>query len=141
MGRNPNGSSIHESYKAQLKESRLFSEIPSLEYLENAEYDTLLQKSVVFLDLIDSSANNAILECLARGTPLLVNRLPAVEEYLGQNYPLFYNYLDEAAEKLKNIDLLKDASTYLLRSPIRRTLTYECFVETLTGSKIYQNLN
>ena len=29
------------------------------------------------------TANNAVIECIARGTPILVCRHPSVEEYLG----------------------------------------------------------
>ena len=56
-------------------------------YMSDIDYDELLTKNIVFLDLYDSSANNAIIECIARGTPILVNPIPAVVEYLGEDYP------------------------------------------------------
>ena len=43
--------------------------------LSNEDYDILLSENIVFLDLYDSSANNAVIECIARATPLLVNNL------------------------------------------------------------------
>lgn len=47
-------------------------------------------------------ASNVVLECISMKTPLLVNRVGDIEEYLGKDYPL---YLDEAqeAEKLNSI--------------------------------------
>ena len=33
---------------------------------------------------------NTVVECIVRCTPLVINRLPALEEYLGEDYPLFY---------------------------------------------------
>lgn len=140
MGQHPIGLSVQETYKAEIKQSRPLNEIPSLDYLDNNGYDLLLQRAVVFLDLLDSSANNAILECLSRGTPLLVNHLPAVEEYLGREYPLYYTSLEEGIEKLHNSDLLKAAAAYLLEHSVHHALTYDHFLQKLTSSKIYKNL-
>ncbi len=66
--------------------------------LSNDEYDSLLSKNVVFLDLIDCSAVNTVIECIVRNTPLIVNRLPALEEVLGTSYPGFYENLSHASE-------------------------------------------
>lgn len=82
-------------------------------YLSNKQYDEIMSKSVVFLDLYDSIANNAILECISRQTPILVNPLDSVVEYLGKDYPFYYYSLDEAAEKLEDDDLLQETSEYL----------------------------
>jgi hypothetical protein len=140
MGNNWHGQKVLEDYKAQLKERGYVGDIPSVNYLENNEYDQLLTESAVFLDLIDSSANNAVLECIARGTPLLVNRLAAVEEYVGKEYPLFYRSLEEASQKLADVPLLKHASTYLLSNPIREQLTYDHFVDSFVKSTVYHHL-
>lgn len=59
--------------------------------LNNMEYDTLLSKTVVFLHLEDASAVNTVIECIMRNTPIIVNKLPAIVEYLGDEYPLYYN--------------------------------------------------
>ena len=52
-------------------------------WLPHNEYDDLLSRNIVFLDLYDSSANNVIVECIRRNTPVMVNPLPAVESTLG----------------------------------------------------------
>lgn len=82
-------------------------------YLENDMYDDVLSRYVVFLKLKDASAVNTILECIARNTPIIVNRLPAVEEYLGTNYPLFYTNIEDVPIILKNKCLIVRASKYL----------------------------
>lgn len=61
-----------------------------LEHTPNSTYDKLLSENVVFLNLIDASACNTVVECIVRNTPLIVNRLPALEEVLGEDYPGFY---------------------------------------------------
>ena len=77
------------------------------------EYDNLLSNNIVFVDLFDASANNAVLECIIRNTPILINKLPAIVEYLGENYPLYFNNLDEVSKILENNDLILQAHEYL----------------------------
>jgi len=76
---------------------------PSLTHiprLNNDAYDALLSRSVVFVNLLASVANNTILECLRRYVPLVVNRLAGPLHYLGYNYPLFYERLVDVYELL-----------------------------------------
>jgi hypothetical protein len=81
--------------------------------LPDDEYDRLLASSLIFVHLHDSAANNAIVECLVRGTPLLVNPLPSVREYVGEDYPLYFTSLEEAARKASDLDLVHDAHRFL----------------------------
>jgi len=108
--------------------------------LSNEDYDQLLSENVIFLDLYDSSANNAIIECIARATPLLVNPLPAVVEYLGKDYPLYYDSLEEAAEKVENFDLVKAAHEYLRDCETRQKLSQEYFKNSFEQSEVYDLL-
>lgn len=81
--------------------------------LSNDEYDTLLSESVVFLDLIECSAVNTVIECIVRNTPIIINRLPALEEILGKNYPGFYRNLAHAAEILQDTNKISIIHNYL----------------------------
>ena len=108
--------------------------------LDDHIYDEMLSENLVFLDLYDSSANNAITECIARATPVLVNRIPAVEEYLGEDYPFYFDSLERAAEKALDFELIKETHEYLLNWEVRKKLTQEYFRESLRNSKIYQEL-
>lgn len=79
------------------------------------DYDELLTQNIVFLNLYDASAVNTIIECAVRETPILVNRLPSVEEILGKGYPLFYKTIDEAQLLLVNSQKIREATEYLKR--------------------------
>lgn len=92
-----------------------YRSVELLHHVDNDEYDELLANNVVFLNLVDCSAVNTVIECIVRNTPLLVNPLPAVVEYLGKEYPLYYNTLDEAAKLLMSDDKLQEAHIYLRR--------------------------
>lgn len=93
---------------------RRYGGVRELEPVENHAYDDLLASNVVFVELMTSVANNTIVECIARNTPIVVNRLPGPEYYLGHAYPLFY----EEFETLQNVitaDRIMEAHEYLTR--------------------------
>ena len=104
------------------------------------EYDELLSTSVVFLNLFDAAANTTVLECLGRHTPLVINRLPGVEEYLGREYPLYYSTLNEACMLLDNHEKLMEASHYLAQHYHSNPPTGERFVKEFASSAIYRSL-
>jgi hypothetical protein len=78
------------------------------------EYDELLSKNIVFIDLFDAAANNTILECIIRNTPIIVNKLPPIIDYLGEDYPLYFNELNEVPDLLINEKILA-AHNYLTK--------------------------
>lgn len=81
-------------------------------WLENEAYDDLLSSCVMFLELFDASANNAIIEAIARNTPVVVNRHSAVQEYLGDDYPLYFDTIDDV-EKLMDLSLIRAAHDHI----------------------------
>ena len=93
-------------------ERHKWSGVETLDWLPHEEYDEILTSGIVFLDLYDSSANNAVIECIARNTPLLVNRHPAVVEYCGEDYPLYFDNLEHASSILYDTDLIISAHEY-----------------------------
>lgn len=107
-----------------------------LENVSNHQYDNILKSSVVFIKLVDASAVNTILECIVRNTPILVNRLPATEEYLGKDYPLFFDDLNEATNLLSDIRNIKKAYKYLCKMS-KEKFTIEYFIHTLISSDLY----
>ena len=83
--------------------------------LSNDEYDSLLSRNIVFLKLRDCSAVNTVLECIARKTPIVLNRHPALEEALGSDYPGFYEDLSEASVILNSISSIHACHEYLAK--------------------------
>jgi hypothetical protein len=108
-------------FEACLETERLRSGAPPLDSweahidsrLNNAAYDDMLSRSIVFAELYDAGACNAVIECMARGTPVLVNRLPALEDYLGSEYPFFYEDVEQAGEFGRQDDRVEAAHRYL----------------------------
>lgn len=77
-------------------------------------YDELLATHVILTEVFDASANNVVIECIVRNTPLVVNRHPAVIEYLGAAYPLYFDKPHEIPELLLP-DRILAAHHYLSR--------------------------
>jgi hypothetical protein len=109
-------------------------------HVPDAEYDALLAENVAFVELYDASANNTVIECLARATPLLVNPLPAVVEHLGGDYPLYFGDLDEAARKAEDAGRLRAAHEHLLANPLRDRLDAGSFRRSFEESEVYARL-
>ncbi|MEP1869072.1 MAG: hypothetical protein ABJJ44_06060 [Paraglaciecola sp.] len=105
-------------------------------FLPNDEYDNLLAESVVFIDFYDTAANNAIIECIARGVPILCPSISAATDYLGANYPLYYETYEEAAYLIANTQALCDASEYLLQSGVGNKLSPNWFVNSIVESDV-----
>jgi hypothetical protein len=81
--------------------------------LSNEGYDELLSENGVFLNLVDASAVNTVIECIVRNTPVFVNRLPANEEALGKDYPGFYDSFECAEEAASDWGRYDQAHNYL----------------------------
>jgi glycosyltransferase involved in cell wall biosynthesis len=129
---------VHEDFKW---DSILQNDsVTQLGRVTDDEYDSLLEDSVVFLNLLDAPANTAVVECIARNTPLLINRLPGVIEYLGEDYPFYYSSIEEAEAKLQQPALIRETSKYLSRSPMKAVLTGESFLAAVQNSAIYRSL-
>jgi hypothetical protein len=82
-------------------------------YVNSYEYDELLKKNIIFIHLYDSSANNTILEAISYKVPIIVNKHPAVVEYLGENYPLYYEDENEINDNFISSERILNAYNYL----------------------------
>lgn len=96
---------------------RQHDSVQIIEKLDDAAYDDLLAQNLVFLNLIDASACNTVMECIVRTTPLIVNKHPAVVEVLGDAYPGYYQNLPHAAEMLGDIAQITAIHDYLVALP------------------------
>jgi len=81
--------------------------------VDNDEYDAMLSSAISYVNLYDTSANNSVIECIASATPILINRLSAVQEYLGKKYPLYFDDITHANKILKDNKRILDAHEYL----------------------------
>ncbi len=114
-------------------------DIKYLERLDDQSYDELISENIVFLDLFDSSANNIIMECISRCTPILVKKLPAIVEYLGEEYPFYFDTLEEAEEKIEDSNYVNKSYNYLLKMN-KNKFTYNYFIESFIKTKIYSDI-
>ncbi|SKB15711.1 hypothetical protein PL11201_80020 [Planktothrix sp. PCC 11201] len=114
--------------------------VTELEFVSNQEYDSLLSSSVVLCLLYATAANNVVIECIARGTPILINPLPSVVEYLGENYPLYVKDVHEAEIVLNKENQIKAASDYLLKRRNDIDLSFEGWLKKIAESNFYKGL-
>ena len=104
-----------------------------LEYLENECYLDLLVSNIIFCDYIDCSASNTIVECISTGTPIILNKHPAIVEYLGHNYPLYFEKIYDKKNHIYNLNtenILK-AHNHLLHIRNDKQFDLDYFLNTL----------
>lgn len=101
--------------------------VQNVSFLSDDDYDELLSSSLLFLGMHDTSANNAVCESIMSNTPFISLRHPAVEEYVGKDYPLFINTYEEL-DSLTN-DKIAGAYNYLKdNSYLKEQLSYDAFI-------------
>lgn len=114
-------------------------DIQIVERLDNKEYDIFLSKNVVFLQLFDAAANNIVVECIIRNNPIIINRLPSLYEYLGEDYPLYYENFEHAQEIVGSLEKIKEGHLYLKKKD-KHMFSPEYFMNSFEQSNIYQSL-
>jgi len=91
----------------------------SIKYFINInEFDNILQNNIIIIPLWSSSANNSVMEIIEMNIPAFVTRLPATEEYLGKDYPMFFKENSDIENIINDInklhDIVKRTYSYLL---------------------------
>jgi hypothetical protein len=101
-----------------------------IEHTPNDYFDTLLSENIVFLNLTDASACNTVVECIVRNTPIIINRLPALEEVLGVDYPGFYDSDDMFTPTSMILDIQYITRIYeYLKKLDKRRFTLDAFMQ------------
>lgn len=98
------------------------------------QYMDVIYNNIIIIDLIDASANNAILELTASKIPFFVKKLPAIVEYIGHDYPLLFNNVSEIEEVLQDKQLLQYQLTLAheyLNNIDMSDLTHDSFTSSL----------
>ena len=125
-------------YNKIISDSKKFYEIKKTlqtPYLSNfEEYDKILTSNIILIPLYNASANNSVLEIIQTNTPAFITRLPATEEYLGKDYPMFYTDISEVNNILNDRELFNkkyiECHNYL-KNMDKSDLTYERFYSDL----------
>ena len=114
------------------------SSVEVIEHVDNDTYDNMLTDNIVFINLVDASAINTVIECVVRNIPIVVNKHPAVVEILGEKYPLYFeNGVDmnhDVSKLLKDISKIRLAYYYLVRLN-KKQLNIKYFISKLERPK------
>jgi hypothetical protein len=104
-----------------------------------ARVHQLLAENVVFLNLLEEEHSPTLLQCIAYQTPVVVNPTRYVKEYLGCQYPLFYDPLGDHIDvmHLLHEDKLKATKQYMVT---HAQLAGQKFIKDIQQSAIYRSL-
>lgn len=76
-----------------------FSSVEIKYFDDYLSYDNFILKNIIIIDLWNANANNSVLECLVRNIPFFVSKKKEIIEYLGEEYPMYF----ESVNELENI--------------------------------------
>ena len=108
--------------------------------VSNEKYDEILSKNIMFAQFTQVTASNLVVECIARATPLLVNPLPAVVEYMGKNYPFYFESTTEAQQKINDDKLIQKTHYFMKNHPNLEKLKIKYFEQSIFESDLYKSL-
>jgi len=143
----PKGSAEVEMMKNELPSELAIDNSTSTDpsvtmfYTSNfTDYDNLIKHNIVIIDLWGATANNAILEIMALTIPAYVRRLPSTIEYLGEDYPMFFDNKADIEHGLSQdpvllMNRLKQAHYYLQNIKMEK-LTLEYFLHSLQDNTL-----
>jgi hypothetical protein len=109
-----------------------------IEKLSNESYDDILSQNIVLFDFYDISASNLLVECIVRNTPIVVRHHPAVVEYLGSGYPLYFDDLSEVDDLITEQNI-KKSFEYLINVD-KSKFTIDKFLSEFMNSNIVNEL-
>ena len=120
----PNGE-LYEDY-SQIVRRYLMPFIDAINKTRQREDSSM--PNIIYINLVDASAVNTVIECIVRATPIIVNKHPAIVELLGETYPLYftsknddYNSINlEINNMLKTDRLIRRAHYYLKRQNLNK---------------------
>jgi hypothetical protein len=103
--------------------------VNKVEYINTYDYHKIFEDNIVFLDVYLTTINNTFLEAIISNTPIILNRKQEYIDIIGENYPLFFDNIDDinsfieddnniliAHNYLKNIDKTKFTIDYFIKN-------------------------
>lgn len=103
------------------------------------KYISFYCDSLIYLDLYDVVACTAVLDCISTNCPIVLNRHPANIEYLGEDYPLFFNDPKEVYDLISDSSKIESAHLYL-KNMDKSKLSLDYFKHAFLNSEIYRSL-
>lgn len=117
---------------AKMSRARVHAEntVTDLERFDGAGYDTMIASSVIVNHCFGAAANNVLCEAIAAVAPILTNRTPSSEYYLGHDYPLLYDDEEQAREYVRDKNRIIAAHEHIRATKL--DLSIDTFVKRVT---------
>lgn len=130
---------IRKGYNKSVKNFISNSNVKLINELSNDDYLSLYEDNIMFVDLNDVTACNLVLDCISTNCPIILNRLPASVEYLGKNYPLFFEKSEDVFDLIADDSLIISAHEYL-KNLCKEKFTIDSFKKSFVDSEIYSSI-
>lgn len=107
---------------------------PIYEFLSNKQYIKTLTSTIGFAHYYDCGASHSITEHIASHSPVVVNKIPPIVEYLGEDYPMYYENISYNLDQyLLDKKFIQETSDYLKQRSQKKEFTIEYFCESINN--------
>ena len=101
-------------------------------FLDNQKYIDIFTSTVGFAYYYDCAASNSILEHIMSYSPVVINKIPPIVEYLGEDYPMYYENISHNLDQyLLDKNFIQETSDYLKQQSQKKEFTIEYFCESV----------
>jgi len=114
----------------------MINNVIEIPFQSDENYDMLLDKNVVFLNLVDAAAVNTVLECIIRRTPIIINKIPGTVALLGENYPSYYTNVQQIPNLLSKENIIQ-TTQYLSQKQTSKIEQFINQIQQLTPQNIF----
>eukprot|EP01084_Bolivina_argentea_P058524 106858_1 len=108
------------------------------------EFDMFVKQNLVIVDVWAATANNAVLEAIALNAPFFIRKLDSTMEYIGNDYPLFFQTFNELRSMLilqeNELKSLLLKAHFYLKKMDKSHLTLDQFAESLLNCVATSNV-
>lgn len=100
------------------------------DFLPNDRYIKKFTSTIGFAYYYDCGASHSITEHIASHSPIVINKIPPIVEYLGEDYPMYYEKICNNLDLfLKDRTFIQATVDYLRAQSTRKEFTIEHFCE------------
>lgn len=114
--------------------SSMYDTVETIDLKNDQDYNKLLAANILYFNFYDYCYDSIVIDCIARATPFLIHRLPAVVELLGVEYPFYFCCHDEASEKSGDIELIHRTHQYLRSLTLKKPMSIDACCNLIRSS-------
>lgn len=90
-----------------------YDSVMKVSHVNKDHYHKIFENNLVLLDVYLTTINNTLLECIIANTPIILNRNQEYIDLLGEDYPLFFDHMEQISSLIEDDNNIFKAHVHL----------------------------